>query len=261
MSISPNDLSLVLSGGESNKKPEKSLGGYPSAILIETDINNLFSDVEQGTTESDYRCIYVFNDNTTNRAFYNLEIYLETRTEQSAEILVGLPLVNEQQVITFDPIPTSGTFSLKLGDIETSSISWAPSSIFMAVSIQAALNALPFLGEVTVLDNSLSQYVVSFAGESGNRAWPPLELTDSTLTPFTSLLTSRTIKGSPINSIAPLLNTSTDEPPAIEFVLAEKPGILLQVLRAGEGFPLWFQRTPNSNFSSSLLSLSQDGYD
>lgn len=261
MPASPNDLNFVLSGGEGNKKPDKSIGGYPSATSVDNKINNLFADATDEDVSSqtpDFRCIYLFNDNSSDESFFEMEVYVKTKNGQGADIQVGISFVNEQQIITFEPAPSSGTFTLTLDDMETDPITWDANPLVLAASIQSALVLLSNLAQVTVSAASSTQFIISFADDSGNRAWPKFIVTNSTLTPTSYPITFRSVEGGPINSIAPLLNTGFDEPPNMDFILAEKPGILVGTLRAGEGLPVWFKRTPNSD---SSVVISQDGFD
>src|SRR5437660_1271614 len=88
MSISPNDISFVYSGGVNNNNSELSLGGFPSVFPIPGSIDNLFPDIsgrEVVAGKTDYRCFYIFNDNITD-SFFNTSIWTQSQTASKIEI-------------------------------------------------------------------------------------------------------------------------------------------------------------------------------
>jgi hypothetical protein len=92
MPIKDTDITFVLSGGSSNANPYLSLGGDPSGYPISGTLNNLFDNVtmEEATAgDMDYRCIYVFNDHTTD-ALYETRIYLENQVSGGSTIEIGV---------------------------------------------------------------------------------------------------------------------------------------------------------------------------
>ncbi|MEW5803903.1 MAG: baseplate J/gp47 family protein [bacterium] len=81
------------------------------------------------------------------------------------------------QAITFDTIPTSGSFKLDLNGETTSAIGFDASSS----DLQDALNALSALSEVTVSGDFPGGFTVTFGGADGKQPQELLLATDSTL--------------------------------------------------------------------------------
>jgi hypothetical protein len=86
------------------------------------------------------------------------------------------PGVNEIQRVDLKD-PDLGSFKLKFQDETTGSLAFNAG----AAAIQTALNALSELSGVTVVDNGLGVYDVTFAGNDGSRAQPLLTVVESTL--------------------------------------------------------------------------------
>ena len=242
MALSLTDLVFVLSGGVTNDSPKKSLGGYPSPVFIKNNSQNLFSNLEPREASDgkiDYRCFYLFNDNLTDD-FHNIRVWLEKTTDTSL-VQLGLLAQNESQLLSFsEPDPTaSGTFVLKIDNQLTSDISFDTDQSILTTNIQNAIIALPNMDDVIVTNTATNQYTVSF---TGNRAISLILIQDNTITPSISIVPSRIQAGSPINTIAELVNDELTAPSGIAFSLGIKPGILIGTLRPGEGFPVWIQR-------------------
>jgi len=89
------------------------------------------------------------------------------QTNEDITLVAG---VDEVQTITFDTIPDEGSFTVSYDDDEIVSINYDDSS----ADFQAALRALDYLSEVTVIGNFTAGFVVTFAGIDGKQEQPIL---------------------------------------------------------------------------------------
>ena len=83
-------LLFFFSGGIQNRIADLSLGGEPSQFLISDGQNNIFDDSTldvRGDDETDYRCLYLFNKNTS--ALEDMVVWLESQTEGGSERRIG----------------------------------------------------------------------------------------------------------------------------------------------------------------------------
>lgn len=75
-------------------------------------------------------------------------------------IAVGTPWVPAQETISFSDVPTAGSWELNYGADLSGALAWNIS----AVNLQAALQAMPGLGSVTVAGSFATNFVVTMAG-------------------------------------------------------------------------------------------------
>lgn len=116
--IIASELQVRLSGGANNSDVNASLGGAKSSVsLISLNVNNLFDDVssvEALSGDTEYRCVYFHNANTTNSAItWKAWIYSNTTSPDTRiEIGLGSAAINgtEQTVINESTTPTNVTF-------------------------------------------------------------------------------------------------------------------------------------------------------
>ena len=119
MPTTGTDISIVLSGGTGNLDPNLSLGGDPSATPVtDNSLNNLFDDVtpdEVDSGQEDYRCLYLFNDGSTDIFSGKLWIYDDFSGGSTLEM--GVEERDEVQRITLVGIPTTGYMELSFNSV------------------------------------------------------------------------------------------------------------------------------------------------
>lgn len=124
--------------GDPQSDPNQSLGGCVSGTEIpNATLHNLFDVVtgdEASAGDTEYRCIFIKNDNASGETAYNMRIYISSQTsspDTSLEIGLGQQVnasandtCDEQQIANEDTAPTGVTFSaatetspLNAGDI------------------------------------------------------------------------------------------------------------------------------------------------
>lgn len=127
MAITSAQLEIRMSGGASNSAAISSLGGTKSSTAFSTSAFNLYDTVsgaESGTGDTEYRCVYVHNANTSLTA-QNTVIWFTANTAGNWLALgAGTSAINgtEQTVVSEDTAPIGITFT-------------APSSAGAAVSL------------------------------------------------------------------------------------------------------------------------------
>jgi hypothetical protein len=238
MPIKDTDITFVLSGGSSNANPYLSLGGDPSGYPISGTLNNLFDNVtmEEATAgDMDYRCIYVFNDHTTD-ALYETRIYLENQVSGGSTIEIGVWKNTDVQKLSFLGTPNSGYF-LVTYETHQVQVNYSPDFAVIGQNLQSALNGLDVLSGVQVIMKTTPnlQYTVRFAGNDDNRRHPILQL-DNFMGGVSSIAVSKLSYGSPINAIASQVANEHTNPSGITFSspTATAP-IYLGTLHAGDG--------------------------
>ena len=258
--INPSDILFVLSNGSyppTNSDPNESLGFTPSNVPVGVSLENLFENITTDDASAgriDYRCFYVFNDSSTDD-LPSTSIYLDEQLDSPIQLSIGINTVDEVQTLTVSGTPTGGSIVLNYDGSNTSSITYTNVSAF-ATAIQNALNALAGLSGVTCTGTnftSYQQYTITFSGDDGNRYQPTLVVTNNLTGSGIITTMAKTINGSPINSIAPLITNSLAAPAGINFVqtsISNKK--LLGLLKATEGFPVWIKRVipPQTNASN-----------
>lgn len=269
MSITADDISIVLSGGINNLDPSLSLGGYPSTKQIRDGlVNNLFADVTPDQTSTgyeDYRCFYVFND--SEDPVYNIEVWIESEVEGGASIELGIEEADETQRITLVGLmPTSGHMILSYEGIPFT-INTFTDLGEAATEIQTALNSLvdenglPLLENVTVLSpsslgSSVFLFDIIFSGHDGKRSHDQITVVENTYEPSVVISVAVTQQGAPVNTIAPEVLNEVAPPPNVNFYVptSESP-INLYILKPTDGFPIWVKRTT----PKGATSVASDG--
>lgn len=237
-----SDISIVLSGGSSNTNPALSFGGQPSSHAVGTTLNNLFTNVTAAQAQSgytDYRCIYVFNNNSTD-VFYNVSVSLQSQIAGGSTITIGVLARNEVQRIAINGSPTGGNLVLKYENALSPQINWDNTPSVFAVNLQAGLNGTAGLSQVSCAHSSGSNYTITFTGDDGNRNQNLLVVDTNALTPSVPNPTMSTItEGGPRNDIAQSTGNVATTPTGVVFTSGS---ITIATLRAEEGFPLWLKR-------------------
>ena len=102
MPVTAEDIQLYYSGGPTNADPNKSLGGPISSYAVPSgQLNNLFDDVsevESGTGDVEYRCVYIKNTNPTS-SLNNVVVWIAQDT----------PSPDDEIDIGVDPSGINGT--------------------------------------------------------------------------------------------------------------------------------------------------------
>ncbi len=252
-----NDIVFLLSGGQDNANPRRSIGGAPARIRINELPNNLFDDVTREHSFSgytDYRCFYVMNINEDEK-FKNVHLFTAKALEGS-EIQLGLSLQNEVQALMFPEKPVNGSFQLvytiKHGteafQHTTREINWVPDAVTMSQRIAAVLNSLDQLEGIQVVGtetNTGFDFLVTFAGASGNRGQEMLTTVNQL---GVGINVSRVAKGGPINSIAPNVGIANNPPSGVTFFDASRDSsVLVGTLFPNDFMPVWIKRIVERN--------------
>ena len=238
--LETTDFSIVLSGGSDNESPARSIGGEPSLVFAsDVPLNNLFPNILVDTTAeiTDYRCIYLFNDNLTD-ILYRFKIGILSQKPGGATIQIGVKLKKEIQEIRVSGTGTGGTcvvtyngmnFDLNFnGDYST-----------VAFTLQTWMQTVDPVGNPTV---DYESNVFSFIWQD-YRYQSLLILTGQW--DGTSMVVVRTQSGSPINGVAPLNTSGNNAPQDVTFSAED---IVLNELRPTEGIPIWIKRTIPQSF-------------
>ena len=249
------NINLVYSGGLQNTSQKNSLGGFPSPVAITENKNNLFDDItSQETTRGfqDFKCIYVFNDDT--KVSYTTTIYIEYLSDIGATIELGLLQQNAIQNLNFPQTVTGGTFNINIQGQETPSISWNGDPNVLGASIETAIKTITDCS-VEVVTPGQTNYNITFSGVMKNKFIADMLITNNLLPSGVTPGVSSVQSGSPINTVAPeTLNTVL--PFGINFIEVLSPGIVIGTLNSAEGFPLWVKRTLPAGFEA----VEGDGY-
>lgn len=261
------DISVVLSGGGDNLNPDQSLGGDPSVTPITSDtLNNLFNDVtseENIVGIEDYRCIYFFNDGDTT--IYEIKAFILSDFEGGATMQTGISNYDETQRILIAGLPTGGSLTLSY-DSNNFVLNYDSDLSVMALSLQNSLNSLVDVNDEPVLQDCVVTaqpiqtnifFDILYTGRDGSRSHPTIQVISNDLTPSVTVTTSKLRSGSPINSIAPQIDSSTTPPGNVGFFASDSDSpISLPKLRTGDGFPLWIVRVIPANTAAK----SNDGF-
>lgn len=109
----------------------------------------------------------------------------------SGTTVAGAPVAgtNEVQTITIGGTPTGGTFTLSFGGFTTAPIAWSSTNNTLRDNVDAALEALPNIGEdgvttaVGTMTAGIGTLTVTFAGANvAKRAQPTMTADASALT-------------------------------------------------------------------------------
>lgn len=244
--IQASDIAFLLSGGSSNHDPSFSLGGAPSASSVTGVVNSLFSDVAAAAATSgstDHRCIYILNKSETE-TLYSASVHVQVQSPGGAYAEVGVAKSTEVQTIQVSGSPTSGPIDFRLGSAEFSG-SWDGSSSAFLSSLVASL-AGAGLGDLSVsyAYGAAHVFTLSFRGSLDNKSHPLVEVVNNGLSPSCSVSVSRHTQGSPINSVAPLIATTSTPPAGVSFQQTSPSSrIAVGDLGPGDSMPVWVRRT------------------
>jgi len=247
--ISASDIVFTLSGGATNTDPDESLGGDPSAFALTSGINNLYNDISKAECKdghTDYRCIYVFNNNATD-SFYNIVAAL-TPTAGGATKTFGVPIATDTQKIIVTGSITGGSFTLTYDPSDPDcdddvTVNWSPITVVWSANLQNALNALPCLSGVVVTATAVAgktTFYINFEGADNYKQHPLLTLKTSALLPSSTIVISKMVDGGPINNIASTIPNDLTVPAGITFGATD---INIGTLNHGDGFPVWIKRS------------------
>lgn len=246
MAFISTDISFVYSGGSGNNNPNSSLGSDPSSYPISGAINNIFSDItEQQATAgyTDYRCIYVFNDNSVD-TLYDCVAQIQDQLTGGSNISIGVKIATEVQKINISGTMSGGSLTLSYeGDNFTANYN-ADLNIF-AQNIETALNALDSLSGTSVTSVS-GGFEIIFSGFDDNKSHELIQLVTNNLTGAPTVSVTRITSGAPINSIAEYIGSATNPPTSVVF----GNSAIIGSLQPSDGFPIWIKRVTPANTSA-----------
>lgn len=252
MPLSANDITYVLSGGNSNRDKNRSLGGQPSVQPIVGTFGNLFDDVTTTMSEnggSDYRCFYVFNDNTTD-ALYNTRLYLLDAMPGGVTIELGFITKTDIQLLTFSNTPSGGVVVFRYEN-HTIPVEWGGNIVQFADNLVVAFNAILGNDQVSAVGSLLSVSVTF----SAHKFQSLLTIDGNTTGSLISV--SKVQNGSPINAVAGEVDSETTPPSGVTYIYpTEDHPYILGDLLPSDGFPVWVKRTIEPG--TTLLKL--DGF-
>jgi hypothetical protein len=249
MTASGNDIVFVLSGGSFNTDPNRSLGGNPSSQIVGSGLNNLFSSItetEAANGKTDFRCLYVFNQNPTDSLF-SVRALVDSEVADGSSVEIGILTATEKQVIAIVNLVTGGSFTLTY-EAQNVTVNFDPDLAVWTSNLQNALNTIPdFNNGINIQTiQTLNQvaFVVSFEGNGDNKAYSLLSLFANNLTGLSPTITiTRQQNGSPINSIPTILDSELVIPNGVNFDTYDSvTPLLIGALAGTEGFPLWIRR-------------------
>lgn len=157
MTASSSDIVVVLTGGSNNYNPNASIGGNPSSYPITGSLNNLFnnvSDVEAATGTIDYRCVYIFNNNSIN-TIYNVQVYTTELENAVSTIAIGIDSSSEVQKITIGGSVTGGSFQISYkppnqDTVEYRTVNYDLDPSTSALNLKNQLLTIPTIDEINV---------------------------------------------------------------------------------------------------------------
>ena len=253
MTIKPEDIVFVYSGGSNNLDPSKSIGGFPSINTIETVNNSIFDDVTE-TDYTDYRCFYIFNNSSTD-SLYNAYIYLDNSISTVSQCQLGLSRITDAQTLSLSEIPVSGDITLRYENSYTSNILWNSNPNIFSENIQDSLNSLDLLSGVKVESINQKNYNILFLENDNYRNHELLSLSDNNLSPSVNIAINKTSQGQPINSIASLLPTDSTIPYNVNFYLTNpQTKLYLGELRPNDGVPIWIRRKNSGELQNNEIN-------
>lgn len=256
------DLVIVLTGGSTNTNPNDSLGGDPSSQPLVGVLNNLFDNIteEEATVgKTEYRCMYIFNNNTTD-AFYEMELFIVSEVTGGATVEIGVEKRKETQKMIVSGSATGGTFDITYtppgGTIQVRTVTYDPDPATWAINLQNSLNSISTIDCLVGVSGSFTNRVFNINFQDyRNRDLISLDITN--LIGGTTSSVSKTFPGSPINSIPPLVDSETTAPFDVNFSYPTIDNTLkIGTLYAEEGFPLWVKRTVAANTDA----IENDGF-
>lgn len=245
------DISTTFSGGSSNFNPEESLGGDPSVHPA----NRLFNDIDKNqaiTGKTDYRCVYLNNDNATQDLQDAILSIVYTQDGDSI-VELGVSFANDIQSITVTntDLIVSGYMELIYTDDEEHSVlaNWDASLDNWTDNIQNALRTIENLEDVTVAsseDGTTVIFEITFGGSAGNRNHQILQIENNLLPSGVNTAIAKITNGSPINNSTDEIDVETTPP----FNLTFTPNsIEIGNFRPNDTLPIWIKRTVPANSS------------
>lgn len=271
MPISASDISYLYSGGNANYDPDLSLGGDVSSYMITG--NRIFNDLSADQAETgrtDYRCIYISNDNAT-QSLYEANIFINSQVTGGANVTLGFYEENEKQNVILSNASkiTGGSFTLIYTDVYLGTttpfvVNYNANPSIIASNFQTAISAITNLDDVTVtlVSSAGDTYLfeVNYLGGAGKRYHEALTLQTNNLTyssgacaiPADCVTITKVTSGSPINSIPDELDAPTTAPAYVDFALTSYS---VGTFRNYDIIPVWIQRTVPAN----TLAIEDDG--
>lgn len=268
MTASSSDIAVVLTGGFNNYNPNASIGGNPSSYPITGSLNNLFnnvSDVEAAIGTIDYRCVYIFNNNSIN-TIYNVQVYTTELENAVSTIAIGIDSSSEVQKITIGGSVTGGSFQISYkppnqDTVEYRTVNYDSDPSTSALNLKNELLTIPTIDEINVSVSGTffsRDFNIQFTGIEDKRSHDLIGVNTSGLTgaSITGSVT-KTTAGGPINSIPTLLDVSTTVPYDVSFYETNNStALFIGNLYPEEGFPLWIKRIVPENSES----VAGDGF-
>jgi len=263
MAIGANDIVFVYSGGTANNDPAESLGGDPSAIVIGNLLNNLFPDTQKesaGTGKVDYRCIYIFNNHSTDSLF-DVSLYMANDILGGATLKIGVETSRDIQRVAISG-PVSGGFLVMQYENQTFNWNYDSDLNVWGQNLEDELNNLSLLSGVFVNVSTAGGtrfFEIHFAGDDDKKFHDLLTVVNTTnLVGSFTVSAAKLVDGAPINQIAPSIDFDNQKPFGVDFLNAKKINpINIGILRAGESVPVWIERTVTPNTAALFL----DGFD
>jgi|LakMenE01Jun11ns_1017448.scaffolds.fasta_scaffold9958102_10 hypothetical protein len=266
MTIGYGDITYLYSGGAANLIPDLSLGGSPSVHQILN--NQLFDTVtsEQSINGmTDYRCIYISNDSSTEN-LYSTSIYISTTNiESNVYAYLGYQVQNDRQYINITNFNTctggSITFAYEDTSVHNFTFNYNSSVATFASNFQTAIRAITYLEDVTVSatydsGTDILTFEINFVGDASSRYHETISLNVNNLTytggvPLISFIKS--VNGGPINREAELIDFETTPPANVVF---SNSSYSLGTFRALDVIPVWIKRIVPKN----SIPIEIDGF-
>lgn len=111
MSVASGDINTYHSGGSGNSDPNASLGGAKSttqwAGAVKNDLFDNVSSAESASGDTEYRAIYVQNDNGTD-TLLDARVFISSNTTSSDDTL-AIAMADEAINATIETIANEGT--------------------------------------------------------------------------------------------------------------------------------------------------------
>lgn len=268
MTVSASDIVIVLTGGSNNYDPNLSIGGLPSSYPVPNVLNNLFDNITEETAVSgitDYRCVYIFNNNSLYTA-YNLQVYTTELENAVSTIKIGVNSSAEIQKITINGTVTGGSFQISYKPpnqdaVEYRTVNFSADPATWALNLKNELLTIPTIDEINVsVSGTFTSRIfnIEFPSVTDRRSHDLFGINVSGLTGTSITGSASKIKpGGPINAIPTLLDVSTTVPYDVTFYETNNlTTLFIGNLYPEEGFPLWIKRTVPENSES----VSGDGF-
>lgn len=262
MVVTSGDIVYFMSGGSSNSDPDASIGGDPSSTPISPSaMNNLFSNIspeENSEGKIDYRCFYIFNQNGID-SLYNTIFYINSQTSGGSDITVGVKEATDVQKITISGTVTSGSFTISYeGDPVV--VNYDSDLAVWNTNLEDGINNDTILSGVVSsasFGSGNRSFTLRFEGADDNRYHELLEVVSNDLVGSPTISISKLTNGSPVNSVADLLDFDTNSPNGVTFETPtfEAP-IDIGTLESSDGVPIWVRRVT----LAGATPLEYDGF-